>query len=81
MINMMTAMSVSKSYCHKEIQIVVSQLDKPFLIDRANLASFKSIVDAKIIRIFLNINIFLEYMERVLCQFQTFLLPKLANFF
>ena len=58
MINMMTAMSVSKSYCHKEIQIVVSQLDKPFLIDRANLASFKSIVDAKIIRIFLNINIF-----------------------
>lgn len=58
MINMMTAMSVSKSYCHKEIQIAVSQLDKPFLIDRANLASFKSIVDAKIIRIFLNINIF-----------------------
>ena len=25
---MMTAMSVSKSYCHKEIQIAVSQLDK-----------------------------------------------------
>ena len=45
------------------------------------LVFFKMIVHAKIIQTFFSINIFLGYVKRTLCEFQTFLLPKHATFF